>query len=555
MKRRHFLQLTGASLGSLLLSQKSFAFAAGAEIISMPSKVAVQLADGIYFLKRAYKQAWTYQNITVDLNYKDDALSVLVQSPTEALFSVQLYWNYPASKNATALGDHWERTYGDVSFAAFDTKRKMPWYFVQHDDNDVVCFGVKTGCNSICHWQVGDGTMQLTMDTRNGGSGVLLGHSLLHTADIITTKNKSDENVFATARRFCKMMCPNPRLPQQPVYGINDWYFAYGNSSYDLILKHTSMMADLATDTNNRPFSVVDAGWAKYSPLLPGDCCWQEDFSTPNDKFKDMIKLAEDIKKLGMRPGLWTRPLCGAHDDEKNVLLPSIPGRDNPKNPVLDPTIAENMERIRYNISSYDAWGYEMVKHDFSTYDLFGKWGFQMTNDITTKGWHFNDRSKTNAEIMLDLYRAIRNEGRNMYLIGCNTISHLSAGIFELNRIGDDTSGKEWERTRKMGVNTLGFRMIQHNIFYAADGDCVGLTNDVPWSKNKQWMQLLAQSSTPLFISAQPDAMGEEQHSFIKQSFSEAAKEQPIAEPLDWLTNPLPAKWKLDGDVETFDWS
>ena len=23
-------------------------------------------------------------------------------------------------------------------------------------------------------------------------------------------------------------------------------------------------------------------------------------------------------------------------------------------------------------------WGYEMVKHDFSTYDLLGQWGFEM---------------------------------------------------------------------------------------------------------------------------------------------------------------------------------
>ena len=68
-------------------------------------------------------------------------------------------------------------------------------------------------------------------------------------------------------------------------------------------------------------------------------------------------------------------------------------------------------------------------------------------------------------------------------------------------------------------------------------------------------MHLLAQSSTPLFISAQPDALGEEQRSFIKQCFSEAAKEQPVAEPLDWLTNPFPPKWKLDGSVETFDWN
>lgn len=90
---------------------------------------------------------------------------------------------------------------------------------------------------------------------------------------------------------------------------------------------------------------------------------------------------------------------------------------------------------------------------------------------------------------------------------------------------------------------------------YEADGDCVGLTNEVPWSKNKQWMQLLAQSSSSLFISTQPEALGAEQKSFIKQCFADAAKVQPIGEPLDWLSNSLPAKWKLNGDVVNFDWN
>jgi len=133
-------------------------------------------------------------------------------------------------------------------------------------------------------------------------------------------------------------------------------------------------------------------------------------------------------------------------------------------------------------------------------------------------------------------------------------MSHLSAGIFELNRVGDDTSGKEWARTRKMGVNSLAFRMPQHNNFYAIDGDCVGLTTAVPWEKNKQWMQLLAESSAPLFISAQPEALGAEQKAFIKQCFAEAAKVQPIGEPLDWLDNPFPVKWKLNGKEVDFDW-
>jgi alpha-galactosidase len=105
-----------------------------------------------------------------------------------------------------------------------------------------------------------------------------------------------------------------------------------------------------------------------------------------------------------------------------------------------------------------------------------------------------------------------------------------------------------------MGVNTLGFRIVQNKTFYATDGDCVGLTNQVPWEKNKQWMHLLANSGTPLFISAQPDALGAEQKAYITQCFSAAAKEQPTGEPLDWLTNQWPAKWKLDGEVVDFNW-
>jgi alpha-galactosidase len=391
------------------------------------------------------------------------------------------------------------------------------------------------------------------MDTRSGGVGVVLGDRILAAADIVVMSSR-EESVFATARRFCGLLCEKPRLARQPVYGINDWYYAYGNNNPELILRQTGLMTALATDTANRPFSVVDAGWAFYSPLHPGDGGWMDDFSRPNDKFKDMRKLADGIIKEGMRPGLWTRPLCASYKDPANLLLPAIPGRDDPKSPILDPSIEENLERVRRNISIYRQWGYEMVKHDYSTYDIFGKWGFEMGGDVTTPGWRFRDNTRTTAEIVLGLYRVIREAAGDMYVIGCNTLSHLSAGLFELNRVGDDTSGKEWARTRKMGVNTLGFRMIQHNRLYAADGDCVGLTKDIPWEKNKQWMQLVAGTGSPLFISAEPEMLGAEQKAMIRASFSQAARPLPAGEPLDWLTNPLPSRWKLDGSVLDFDW-
>jgi len=554
MNRRNFVQVGGTGMAALLFLKHANAFGAAQEMVHLPERVFVTLDDASHELIPADgKQTWSYKDITVKLEYKDGSLSVKVHSPTEALHNLYFTWQYEPP--LSILGDHWERTYGDVHFQPPSIKRKLPWYFIQHDSKYTTCFGVKTGCNTICYWQVGDGLMRLTMDTSNGGAGVNLGDRVLHTADIIVTGNKPGENTFYTARRFCGMMCPVSRLPAKPVYGINDWYFAYGNNSYDLIIQHTTMLADLATNAGNRPFSVIDAGWAAYSPSLPNDCCWQDDFSRPNDKFKDMHKLADEVRTLGMRPGLWTRPLCASYKMDKKLLAPNIPGRNDPLRPVLDPTIAENIEHVKSNISTYKNWGYNMVKHDFSTFDILGRWGFEMTDELTVPGWQFNDNTKTTAEIILNLYRSIREAAGDMYLIGCNTMSHLSAGIFELNRTGDDTSGNEWARTRKMGVNTLGFRIVQHNHFYAADGDCVGITTKVPWEKNRQWMQLLAESSAPLFISAQPDALGEEQKRFIKQSFTSASNPQPVGEPLDWLTNQWPEKWKLDGQVKTFDWT
>jgi alpha-galactosidase len=179
------------------------------------------------------------------------------------------------------------------------------------------------------------------------------------------------------------------------------------------------------------------------------------------------------------------------------------PGEDSGDNP-LDPSVPEVLEMVRTDIKRLSGWGFELIKHDFSTFDIFGQWGVNMKESMTRNGWHFADRTRTSAEIVVDLYRAIREAAGDTLIIGCNTIGHLAAGLVELQRTGDDTSGREWERTRRYGINTLAFRMAQHGAFFAVDADCVGLTNDVPWNFNAQWLDLLARSGTPLFVSASP---------------------------------------------------
>lgn len=554
MKRRQFIKFSATTSVAYILSKITYAKSSSSLLFNLPGEVWV-LTDNKWHKLTHYNEKFIYRDIEIFFRNNKNALEVHIQSPSSALSAVRLKWQYDLPAKAHYLGDHWERSYGDLEWKTITADVKNPWYILINDKESTAGFAVKTGAGAICWWSLGDNTLELTMDTLSGGNGVLPGNRTIKAAEIITSRSNPGENPFYFCHRFCGMMCEKPRLPKQPVYGINDWYFAYGNNNYELIRQTTAIMAELISNSENKPFSIIDAGWAAYSPLLPGDGGWNEDFSKPNDKFKDMHRLALDIKKLGMRPGLWMRPLCGHHNEKPNLLAPSIPGRNDPRNPVLDPTIPENLARIKEYFDVYRQWGFEMVKHDFTTFDILGRWGFDMNESITAPGWNFYDRGKTNAEIIRDLYKTIRESaGNDIYIIGCNTISHLSAGIFELCRIGDDTSGRDWSRTRKMGVNALAFRLPQHNKFYAADGDCVGLTTEITWERNKKWLQLLAESGAPLFISAQPQALGTEQKSAIKKAFAQAATLNPLGEPLDWMENIQPVKWKLNNREIIFNW-
>ncbi|MFT3934905.1 MAG: hypothetical protein QM726_14870 [Chitinophagaceae bacterium] len=556
MDRKKFIQTTGISLAALFTGN-AIAWAngnAGNKLIQMPGKLYAQVNGKTILLNTAGHNKWQNGNVMVELINKTDSVAVQIAAHGVALESISLEWSIPLSTSSLLLNDQWERTYGDVLWQKKPVSFFSPWYFLEHNAGNTSCFGVKTGAAAFCNWLVNAGTVQLVLDTRNGGNGVQLNNRVLQAAEIVVLKSSSNESAFNTAKRFMKLMCPAARMPKQPVYGINDWYFSYGRNSEALILEHTRLIAPMAEGLSNRPFSVVDAGWFKGPSFAPDDCCWGNDMKTPNERFPDMLRLVDGIKKEGMRPGIWTRPLCGSFA-AANLTLPLINGREE-KKPVLDPSIAENEATIKDYFKLYKQWGFEMIKFDFTSFDLFGKWGFQMIADkaITPAGWNFNDRTKTNAEIVLNMYKAIREAAGDTYIIGCNTFSHLSAGLFELNRIGDDTSGKEWARTLKMGVNTLAFRGIHHNAFYAADADCVGLTNEVPWDKNKQWMELVAKSGVPLFVSAQPAAVHEEQKTAIKECFALASKTLPLGEPLDWLQNHLPAQWKFGKGIKKFEW-
>ena len=339
---------------------------------------------------------------------------------------------------------------------------------------------------------------------------------------------------------YCKRLCDAPLLPEEMIYGGNNWYYAYGESSFSSLTADAALQAKLAEGLPVRPFMVADDGWQLNRCAGP----W-----LPNKKHPDMRALAEEMTRLGVQPGLWVRLLYTedpAVPDNWKLL------RDG-KREYLDPTVPDVQTLIRADIARIRDWGYRLLKHDFSTADLFGSFGKDLTATITNEtGWHFFDRSKTGAEIVLDFYRLILDACGDMLILGCNTISHLCAGLVHLNRTGDDTSGREWKRTKGMGVNTLAFRLAQNNTFYLVDADCVGiLKKHIPWKKNRQWLDLLARSSTALFVSCDK-ADGEKEHDLA--AAYRLALEPHDLRPLDWKETRTPEQWLADGEKIVYHW-
>ncbi|MHB1000071.1 MAG: alpha-amylase family protein [Armatimonadota bacterium] len=527
------------------------------DILRQPDSMSVWSNGNRCLLDGDGQDRFSTHGIEVSLKLAQNSLGIDLTAPDTAVEIIQLRWAGEFGPGTRFLGDHWERGYGDFEWRGIVPERIMPWYFLAYDGKRTSGYGVKTGASAMCYWQTDSSGISLFLDVRSGGSGVILGQRTLRAADVVCRKGSDDETPFQAARAFCVQMCSSPRLPDHQVYGSNNWYYAYGKSSHAEILRDTEILVSHAPNVPNRPYMVIDAGWAldAFVTSETNNSCTGGPWDQGNDLFPDMPGLASSIKEMGARPGIWMRPLAVDAKYDKSLLLPDSRMQDvRYAVPIMDPSIKENIAKVQDDIRRLVDWGYTLIKHDFSTYDIFGHWGFEMGNSLTKPGWSFADRSRTTAEIIRDLYTAIRTGAGEALIIGCNTVGHIGAGLFEIQRTGDDTSGQEWERTRKMGVNTLAFRMPQHRLFYESDADCVGLTNHVPWELNSQWLDVLAKSGTPLFVSASPDAIGPEQSAALKDAFAKGAEIQPIAEPLDWLDTTCPRIWRQGSEISKYDW-
>ena len=546
MNRR---QMLGSSLASAFVRPLSRSIAAS-ETVALPPSVLTDRPE----LVRAFvgddatlqnlqgsTDRWSGGGVEVHLTQSEQAVRLTLTAPSTPIHRIHFRWAVTIPEKAVVLSDAWERSYGDLAWLPLQAERVLPWYFVAQTEHNCTGFGVKTGAGAFAFWQADTEGISLWLDVRNGGGGTLVGDRVLELATIVTA---SGDDSWNTTQSLCAAMMSGKQIashrgkyPVNAIYGSNDWYYAYGRNNQQGILRDAALMRELAPASGPWPFTVVDDGYQDTS------------------RFPSLPRLAEEIRKLEVGPGIWIRPTRAGKGASASLLLPKAHWASNTDEPAYDPTIPEARSLILRVVQEACAWGFDFIKHDFTTYELLGQWGSTMGANPTRPGWSFHKRSHTNAEILQTLYRDIRQAaGEDRLILGCNTVGHLSAGIFDAQRTGDDVSGRVWDRTRRMGVNTLAFRLPQHGRFFAVDADCIPITPDVPWKLTQHWLEAVAASGSVLLVSPDPQSMGNEQKQAVRQAFADCVS-VPSCQPLDWIESRTPSKWESKkGGVMNWDW-
>jgi len=513
-----------------------------------PDAVRVFGADGEIAVHPTPDGLWSGDGVVVGLAVEPDRIGVRL-SATTGVARLALRWRGDPGDDVRYLGDHWERSYGDLEWRGDTAERVLPWMLLAHRPRAGAVthgYGVRVRPGALCFWTADRGGLTLWADVRSGGRPVQLRGRVLSVADVVGRRGEPGEGAVAAQRALCRLLCDDPLMPPHPVVGTNDWHVHYGRADARVILDTARQLVEWSPD-GTRPYCVIDDGWSQGG-LGVGP--WYG-----NERFGDMGALAGRMRDAGARPGIWYRPLTA-------VPGASRPSRGGPRllrDGVLDPSVPEVLASVGEHVRRLVDWGYELVKHDFTTWDVLGRWGFAMGATVTDDGWGFARDDLTTAEVLLDLYRTVRGAAGPALLIGCNTIGHLAAGLVELQRIGDDTSGVSWNRTRRMGVNALAFRAAQHGTFFAVDADVTPVTPHLPWPLARGWLDLVADSGTPLFVSVDPDVDDPAVLAAVRDAVARAARAHraagPVAEPLDWFDTRCPRRWRVDGADRTVDWS
>lgn len=465
------------------------------------------------------------ENLTNDVKYdyviEGDSAKVIVYPSGSPVKYLKLRFCGDLTEAEKVFGDQWERVGHGAQFSYLEWKavqpfRPLPWFCYVMTNRKTDCYGVKTGADSFVFFQVDHDGITVFINLCNGNDGTDLQEPLV-ACEIIQQEGIQGEDPYLTAQSFAKRLCENPVLPKQPIFGVNNWYWAYGNISHESVMVETEHLMHLAKGCKHSPYVIIDDGWQKYRD----DPARYPNPGAPwigNSRFPDLKKTADGIHERGAKAGIWCRPLFSL--EPIPVKEAQLCEMNNAY--VLDPSHPYTLEFVEKTARTItQEWGFDLIKHDFTAIDSTGRFNFSaeyFDHLLCESNRKFYDKTKTLATIFKNLYKAIQRGAGDKEVIACGTISHLTAGIHSIYRTGADTSGRCFEWTRRDGGNCL-MRLPLNKAFYQTDPDCAAFTEKVPFEANIEFLEMSALTGQTTLASVKPWSLTEEQMAQVNAVF------------------------------------
>ncbi len=477
-----------------------------------------------------------------------NSAKIIVHPSASPIRCLKLRFEEDLSFVESVCGDAWMTCGGEqaIYWSGVTAYRVLPWFCYLRSVDRMACYGVKTGADCFAYWQVDTRGITLFLNLMSGSGGTDLRESIT-ACEIVEYIAPEGQNCFKTASVFAGMMCDAPVLPKEPVFGINDWYWAYGDVTEGIVKQKLDILDTLTDGLKHKPHLVIDDGWQirrdggeKRYIGGPWKC---------SEKFGDIVRTAELIRKRGAKPGIWYRSLLTVEDMPREAVL-----REHDNGRVMDPTHPWVLEKVASDTAMIRGYGFDFIKHDFSTWDIFG--GILSNNngiDILKSPCCFYDNTKTSAMVLKELYGTIQRAAGGAEVLGCGVVGHLSAGIHQMYRAGTDTSGRSFEWTVRNGVNSF-MRLPQNGKFHVTDHDCAAFTEKVPFEENLSFLEACAVSGSVTIASVTPGLLNGGQLERIAEVFRLADGGNTDFAIDNFERTSLPERFLYNGEVREYNW-
>ena len=279
-----------------------------------------------------------------------------------------------------------------------------------------------------------------------------------------------------------------------PPSGWCTWYYYYNRITEGEVRRNAQWIADNLKDFGAQ-YVQIDDGWQGDGDPKTGKRDWS--VVHPGNFPHGMKALADEIKALGLTPGIWIAPHGqsepGFVEANKEVFLFKPDGESasvtwegdvlvDPSSPAMEPYMHDLFQTLC-------DWGYEYFKIDGQPI---------VVDEYAAQKKFMHTPADDNVQLYRNTLDVIRNTiGKDRYLLGCWGMPVEGIGIMDGSRTkGDIVQG--WEGGFMLALRAVQEDYYLHNIAWYSDPDVFMVRSPLTYNQAQAWATIQGLSGLAL---------------------------------------------------------